>query len=63
MVQWPGYPPFDHMILVRTQTPARNPMTLKRFLQHVGRKVQRFLAVGLSYCGHSSDSGDLTVIG
>lgn len=43
-INWPGYPPFDHMILVRTQTPARNPMTLKRFLQHVGRKVQRFLA-------------------
>ncbi|KAF8269794.1 hypothetical protein EI94DRAFT_1724348 [Lactarius quietus] len=42
-IMWPGYTPFDKHVMVRNQTPARNPITLEKFVKYVGRSVQRFL--------------------
>ena len=46
--QWPGYPPSEHQVQLREQTPAGNPITLERFVKHVGSRVGLFLAVRLS---------------
>ena len=46
--QWPGYTPSEQQVQLRDQTPARNPVTLERFVKHVGSRVRQFLIVGLS---------------
>jgi hypothetical protein len=46
--QWPGYQPSEHQVLLRDQTPARNPITFERFVKHVGSRVRQFLMVCLS---------------
>ena len=47
MSQWPGYIPSEQQVQLRDQTPARNPVTLERFVKHVGSRVRQFLLVGL----------------
>ncbi|KAH9066640.1 hypothetical protein EDB87DRAFT_1553772 [Lactarius vividus] len=41
---WPGYFPSEQMVQLRDQTPARNPVTLERFVKHVGSRVRQYLA-------------------
>ena len=45
--QWPGYTPSEQQVQLRDQTPARNPVTLERFVKHVGSRVRQFLVVGV----------------
>ena len=48
MLQWPGYTPSEQQVLLKNQTPARNPVTLETFVKYVGSRVLQFLVVGLS---------------
>lgn len=43
--QWPGYAPSEQQVQLRDQTPARNRVTLERFVKHVGSRVRQFLMV------------------
>ena len=43
--QWPGYPTSEQQVQLRDQTPARNPVTLERFVKHVGSRVRQYLIV------------------
>ncbi|KAI9440532.1 hypothetical protein H4582DRAFT_1473413 [Lactarius indigo] len=42
-IGWPGYTPSEQQVQLRDQTPARNPVTLERFVKHVGSRVRQFL--------------------
>ncbi|KAI0295970.1 hypothetical protein BC826DRAFT_968231 [Russula brevipes] len=43
-IGWPGYPPSEQQVQLRDQTPGRNPVTLERFVKHLGSRVRQFLA-------------------
>ena len=43
--QWPGYNPWRRQIATRDETHARNPITLARFMKHVGTSVNNFFKV------------------
>jgi len=43
-ISWPGYTPSEQQVQLRDQTPARNPITLERFVKHVGARVRQYLA-------------------
>ena len=47
MPQWPGYNPSEQQVQLRYQTPDRNPISLDRFVKHVGSRVRQVLAVRL----------------
>jgi len=42
-IGWPGYSPSEQQVQLRDQTPARNRVTLERFVKHVGSRVRQFL--------------------
>ncbi|KAN0137206.1 hypothetical protein V8E53_005203 [Lactarius tabidus] len=42
-ISWPGYTPSEQQVQLRDQTPSRNPVTLERFVKHVGSRVRQFL--------------------
>ncbi|KAH9011529.1 hypothetical protein EDB83DRAFT_371902 [Lactarius deliciosus] len=42
-IVWPGYKKFKRQILIRDESSARSPITMARFVGHVGRTVDRFL--------------------
>jgi hypothetical protein len=48
VLQWPGYDPSERQVQLKDQTPARNPVTLERFVKHVASRVLHFLEVCLS---------------
>jgi len=43
-IGWPGYAPSEHQVQLRDQTPQKSPVTLDRFVKHVGSRVRQFLA-------------------
>jgi hypothetical protein len=47
--QWPGYTLSEQQVQLRDQTPARNVISLERFVKHVGSHTRRFLLVCSSY--------------
>jgi hypothetical protein len=47
--QWPGYNEFKRQVQIRDETPAKNPITIAKFAQHVGRSVEAFLRVSLLF--------------
>ncbi|KAI9455810.1 hypothetical protein BJY52DRAFT_1121620 [Lactarius psammicola] len=47
-IVWPGYKKYKRQILIRDESSARNPITMARFVGHVGRTVDNFLQVRLS---------------
>ena len=59
--QWPGYAPSEQQVQLRDQTPARNRVTLERFVKHVGSRVRQFLMVSL-YPDRGCNLGISTVI-
>ncbi|KAI9433289.1 hypothetical protein H4582DRAFT_1988160 [Lactarius indigo] len=42
-IVWPGYKKFKRQILIRDESSARSPITMARFIGHVGRTVDKFL--------------------
>ncbi|KAH8989131.1 hypothetical protein EDB92DRAFT_2004587 [Lactarius akahatsu] len=42
-INWPGYRYWKRQFSTRDDTSARNPVTLKRFMKHVGTSVDKFL--------------------
>jgi hypothetical protein len=46
--QWPGYNAFKRQIQIRDETLSRNPITIAKFANHIGRSVEAFLDVSLS---------------
>jgi len=42
-ISWPGYPPSEQQIQLRDQTPTRNPVTLERFVKHLGSRIRQYL--------------------
>ncbi|KAH9993730.1 hypothetical protein BJV74DRAFT_770768 [Russula compacta] len=42
-ISWPGYGPSEQQVQLRDQTPYRNPISLERFVKHLGSRVQQFL--------------------
>ncbi|KAI0272462.1 hypothetical protein BC834DRAFT_348160 [Gloeopeniophorella convolvens] len=42
-ISWPGYQTSEQQVQLRDQTPARNPVTLGRFVKHVGSRVRQYL--------------------
>ncbi|KAI0259451.1 hypothetical protein BC834DRAFT_974254 [Gloeopeniophorella convolvens] len=42
-INWPGYVPFSDQIMIRDQTSEQNTVALEKFVQHVARKVVKFL--------------------
>jgi hypothetical protein len=47
--QWPGYAPSEYQVLLRDQTPAKNPIAFDRFVKHVGSRVRQVLLVRSSW--------------
>ena len=47
--QWPGYNEFKRQVQIRDETQAKNPITIAKFVHHVGRSVAAFLRVSLVY--------------
>ena len=46
--QWPGYEDWKRQIATRDETYAKNPITLSRFMKHVGTSVNKFMNVSFS---------------
>ena len=46
--QWPGYGDWKRQIATRDETYARNPITLGRFMKHIGTSVNNFMNVSFS---------------
>ncbi|KAH9975061.1 hypothetical protein BGW80DRAFT_128295 [Lactifluus volemus] len=42
-INWPGYPTWRRQIPTQDETHAHNPITLTRFMRHVGTSVNNFL--------------------
>jgi len=42
-INWPGYDDWKRQIPCRDETQARKPITLARFMKHVGNSVDRFM--------------------
>ncbi|KAI0041045.1 hypothetical protein FA95DRAFT_1683444 [Auriscalpium vulgare] len=42
-IAWPGYKDWKRQFQTRDETPDRNPITLEKFVRHVGRSVDAFL--------------------
>ncbi|KAH9967384.1 hypothetical protein BC827DRAFT_1123100 [Russula dissimulans] len=42
-INWPGYRDWSRQIPAQDQTQARRPITLARFMRHVGKSVDNFL--------------------
>ncbi|KAH9975917.1 hypothetical protein BGW80DRAFT_1168543 [Lactifluus volemus] len=42
-ISWPGYATSEQQVQLRDQTPARHPVTLERFVKHVGSRVRQYL--------------------
>ncbi|KAH9053779.1 hypothetical protein EDB87DRAFT_1689916 [Lactarius vividus] len=42
-INWPGYMYWKRQVATRDETHARNPITLARFMRHLGTSVDRFL--------------------
>ena len=47
--QWPGYSLSEQQVQLRDRTPARNAISLERFVKHVGSRTRQFLLVCLSH--------------
>ena len=45
--QWPGYDNWKRQIPTKDETYARNPITLGRFMKHVGTSVNNFITVSI----------------
>jgi hypothetical protein len=43
--QWPGYMTSEQQLELRDQTPARNPITLERFVKRLGSRVRQYFVV------------------
>ncbi len=43
--QWPGYKEFKRQVQIRDETQAKNPITVAKFANHLGRSVEAFLRV------------------
>ncbi|KAI9447192.1 hypothetical protein BJY52DRAFT_364343 [Lactarius psammicola] len=41
-INWPGCGPWRRQIAIRDETRARNPITIARFMRHVGTSVDKF---------------------
>jgi len=48
-INWPGYTDWKRQIPARDETHERNPITLARFMRHVGTSVDKFINVSLSF--------------
>jgi hypothetical protein len=44
-ILWPGYKDYKRQIPIRDESVARNPITMAKFVRHVGRTVDTFLQV------------------
>ncbi|KAF8468114.1 hypothetical protein DFH94DRAFT_638545, partial [Russula ochroleuca] len=44
-IKWPGYRIWKRQVQARDDSRRRNPITLAKFAQHVGRCVSKFLQV------------------
>ncbi|KAH9047189.1 hypothetical protein EDB84DRAFT_1233485, partial [Lactarius hengduanensis] len=44
-INWPGYTYWKRHVATRDETRERNPITLARFMRHVGTSVDKFLRV------------------
>ncbi|KAH9036451.1 hypothetical protein EDB85DRAFT_1862120 [Lactarius pseudohatsudake] len=44
-INWPGYIYWKRQVATRDETRERNPITLARFMRHVGTSVDKFLRV------------------
>ncbi|KAH9164875.1 hypothetical protein EDB89DRAFT_1858896 [Lactarius sanguifluus] len=44
-INWPGYRYWKRQVATRDETRERNPITLARFMRHVGTSVDKFLRV------------------
>ncbi|KAI9439239.1 hypothetical protein H4582DRAFT_2075900 [Lactarius indigo] len=42
-INWPGYRYWKRQVAIRDETHARNPITLARFMKHIGTSVDKFL--------------------
>jgi len=42
-ISWPGYSPSESQVQLRDQTPSWNPVTLERFVRHLGSRVRQYL--------------------
>ena len=46
--QWPGYECWKRQIPTRDETHSKNPITISRFMKHVGTSVNNFMNVSFS---------------
>ncbi|KAH9995586.1 hypothetical protein BJV77DRAFT_961023 [Russula vinacea] len=42
-IAWPGYNEFKRQVQIRDETPAKNPITIGKFVHHIGRSMEAFL--------------------
>jgi hypothetical protein len=47
--QWPGYNEWKRQFQTRDETPNRNPITIEKFVRHIGRSVDKFMSVSSLY--------------
>ena len=43
--KWPGYNEWKRQFQTRDETPNRNPITIEKFVRHIGRSVDKFMSV------------------
>ncbi|KAI9463773.1 hypothetical protein F5148DRAFT_982359 [Russula earlei] len=53
-INWPGYGDFKRQIPAKDETYSRNPITLARFMKHIGTSVDKFFNQCMA-SGHLAD--------
>ncbi|KAH9007954.1 hypothetical protein EDB83DRAFT_2459501 [Lactarius deliciosus] len=58
-IAWPGYREFKRQVQIRDETSKHSPISISRFVHHIGRSVDAFLKIGP--CGIRRN--DIMIIG
>ncbi|KAH9165183.1 hypothetical protein EDB89DRAFT_1911588 [Lactarius sanguifluus] len=55
-INWPGYRYWKRQVATRDETHARNPITLGRFMKHIGTSVDKFLRECMAHGSVATES-------
>jgi len=47
-INWPGYNEWKRQFQTRDETPNRNPITIEKFVRHIGRSIDKFMSGAVS---------------
>ncbi|KAN0116194.1 hypothetical protein V8E52_006251 [Russula decolorans] len=47
-INWPGYNEWKRQFQTRDETPNRNPITIEKFVRHIGRSIDKYMSGAVS---------------